>query len=296
MKIGLAFGVILQLTILAATGNVTAYNVIAEQWASNFNESNTYTFIKDVGYDKGVEVIKVQFKNLFRGADSNLAHIDRVWQVSDTNSSQVITKDSHEIMFTSGAPLKLGEGYELAIRSIDIDGESVHLELSKNGKVVDSAMIIPHNAVEDTYTYTKDLNHSGSIGVIRVHFKNSFRGADSNLATIDRILQVSDTNSSKVIINDSHEMTITSGSPLKLEEGYELAIRSIDINGNKVFLELSKKGTVTDEALIMPPNAVEDAYTYTKDLDHSGRVGVIKVHFKNSFRGADSNLATIDRI
>ena len=203
MKFELAFEVLLLLTVLAATGNVTANNVIAEQWASNFNESNTYTFIKDVGYDRGVEVIKVQFKNAFRGSDSNLAHVDRILQISDTNSSQVIINDSHEIMFTSGTPLKLEEGYELAIKSIDIDGENVYLELSKNGKAVDSAMIIPPNAFEDSYTYTKDLGHSGSTEVIKVHFKNAFRGSDSNLATIDRILQVSDTNSSQIITNDS---------------------------------------------------------------------------------------------
>ena len=296
LKIGLAFEVILLLTVLAATGNVTANNVIAEQGASNFNESYTYTFIKDISYDKDVEVIKVQFKNAFRGADSNLVTIDRVWQVSDTNSSQVIINDSHEMMATSGVPLKLREGYELAIKYIDIDGESVHLELSKNGKVVDSTVIIPPNAVEDTYTYTKDLDHSGSVGVIKVHFKNAFRGADSNLASIDRILQVSDTNSSQVIINDSHERTITSGTPLKLVEGYELAIRSIDINGNKVYVELSKSGEVVDAAVIIPLNAVDDTYTYTRDLDNSKAVEIIKVHFKNAFRGTDSNLATVDQV
>ena len=241
MKIGLAFELLLLLTVIAATGNVTANNVIAEQWVSNFNESNTYAFIKDVGYDEDVEVIKVQFKNTFRGADQNLAIIDRILQVSDINSSKVIINDSHEIMFTSGTSLKLEEGYELAIKSIDIDGERVYLELSKNGKIVDSAIMVPSNVVEETYTYTKDLGRSGSIGVIKVHFKNSFRGADQNLAIIDRILQVSDTNSSQIIINDSNERIITSGTPLKLEEGYELAIRSIDINGNKVYVELSKK-------------------------------------------------------
>jgi tetratricopeptide (TPR) repeat protein len=296
LKIGLAFGVMLLLTVFAATGNVTANNVIAEQGAPNFNESYTYTFIKDVGYDKDVEVIKVQFKNVLRGADSNLAHIDRVWQVSDTNSSQVIINDSHGIMFTSGAPLKLGEGYELAIRSIDIGGESANLELSKNGKVVDSTVIIPPNVVEDTYTYTQDLDRSGSVDVIKVHFKNAFRGADSNLATIDRILQVSDTNSSQKIINNSQEMMITSGTPLKLEEGYKLALKGMDIDGNKVYVELSKSGVVVDVAEIIPLNAVDDTYTFTRDLDNSKAVEIIKIHFKNAFRGADQNLATVDRV
>ena len=215
---------------------------------------DTYTYTKDLDHSGSAEVIKVHFKNSFRGADSNLATIDRILQVSDTNShSQIIINDSHERTITSGTPLKLEEEYELAIRSIDIDGNRVYVELSKRGKIVDSVVIIPPNAIEDTYTYTKDLDHSGSAKVIKVHFKNSFRGADSNLAIIDRILQVSDTNSSQVIETNSDRSTITSSTPLKLKEGYELAIRSIDIDGNKVYVELSKSGEVVDSVVIILP-------------------------------------------
>jgi tetratricopeptide (TPR) repeat protein len=107
-----------------------------------FNETTTYTFIKDIGRAEDVELIKVHFKNAFRGADQNVATVDRIWQVSDTNSSQVIINDSNEKTITSGTPLKLEEGYELAIKSIDIDGNKVFMELSKNGEVIDSRIII----------------------------------------------------------------------------------------------------------------------------------------------------------
>ncbi|MCX6679627.1 MAG: S-layer protein domain-containing protein [Methanothrix sp.] len=48
----------------------------------------------------------------------------------------------------------------------------------------------------------------------------------------------------KILVDDDTEKTVTSGTPLKLEEGYELSIKSIDIDGNKVYLELSKDGSV----------------------------------------------------
>ncbi len=51
-------------------------------------------------------------------------------------------------------------------------------------------------------------------------------------------------------MDDKDEMTVTSGTPLKLEEGYELAIKSIDIDGNKVYLELSKNGAVVDSKVV----------------------------------------------
>ena len=63
-------------------------------------------------------------------------------------------------------------------------------------------------------------------------------------------------------------LTVTSGTPLKLEEGYELAIKSIDIDGNKVYLELSKNGAVVDSKVISPskdnPTMSDKTYYYKK--------------------------------
>ncbi len=53
------------------------------------------------------------------------------------NDSQINDIELHK------TPLELEEGYELAIRSIDIDGNKVYLELIKDGEVVDSEVIIP---------------------------------------------------------------------------------------------------------------------------------------------------------
>ncbi len=71
------------------------------------------------------------------------------------------------------------------------------------------------------------------------------------MATVDQIWQASDSDPSRVLFNNSREMTITSGTPLKLEEGYELVINSIDIDGNKVYVKLSKDGDVIDSAVII---------------------------------------------
>lgn len=81
-------------------GNTTAIDLIVDPWSSNFNELSTYTFIKDIGDAKSVEVIKSSFQKMhFRGADINLATVDRVWQVSDTDFAQVIFNHSYEVFF-----------------------------------------------------------------------------------------------------------------------------------------------------------------------------------------------------
>jgi predicted RNA-binding protein len=228
---------------MASSQNITPDDII------NFNDPATYTFVKDIGNAKGVEVIEVHFKNAFRGADQNLATVDQIWQVSESDPSHVIVNNSHNMTTTGGTSLKLGDGYELAIKSVDIDGNKVYVELSRNEVVVDSAVIITSQKVDDIYTFAKDIGNAKDVEVIKVHFKNAFRGANQNLATVDQIWQVSDTDSSLVVINDSFRRTITCGTPLMLEEGYELVIKSIDIDGNKVYVELSKNESVIDSAV-----------------------------------------------
>ena len=255
-----------------------------------------YTYSINTSPTKDVEVIKVHFKNSFRGADQDLATVDQIWQVSDNNSSQVIMNDSKRASLISGMPLTLGEGYELALKSVDIDGNKMYVELSKNGKIIDSMIFIPPKTIDDYYIYSIDTSSAKDVEVIKVHFKNSFRGADQDLATVDQIWQVSDNNSSQVIMNDSKRASLTSGTSLTLGEGYELALKSVDIDGNKVYVELSKNGTVIDSMIVIPPQTAEDLYTYSTDINSSEDVEVIKVLFEYAFRGADQDLAIVDQI
>ncbi|MCK9567087.1 MAG: hypothetical protein M0Q43_13700, partial [Methanothrix sp.] len=111
-------------------------------------------------------------------------------------------------------PLNLEEGYELSIKSIDIDGNKVSLELSKDGSVVDSKVIFPSKdnptMADKTYYYKKDVGDSKDLVTIAAHFKNAFRGADQNLATIDGIWQISDVPMEVKVDTEYDKMRIAS--------------------------------------------------------------------------------------
>ncbi len=115
----------------------------------------------------------------------------------------------------------------------------------------------------------------------------------------DRNLMV-DEQLSKVLIDDDEERTFTTGTPLKLMEDYELAIQAIDLDGNKVYVQLMKDGAVVDSAVVEPSKDGADVqdktYTYKKWLGDTEKIVVIAVHFKNAFRGTDQDLATVDGI
>lgn len=104
----------------------------------------------------------------------------------------------------------------------------------------------------------------------------------------------------KVLIDSSSETTITSVSSLKLAQGYELYIKSIDTQGNKVYLELNKNGQVVDSKVVQPSKddatMADKTYCYKVILGPSKKVVQIAVHFKNAFKGVELPLATIDGV
>jgi len=401
--------------------------------------------------------------------------------LSDEQLLKILKDDDTEMTFTSGTPLALEEGYELSIKSIDVDGNKVFIELKKDGEVVSSKVISPSKdgatMLDKTYYFKKDVGDSKDVVLVAAHFKNAFKGAEQDLATVDGVWQLSDTPTDvsenteydkmtiqtvdatsvvmnnednditlsknkeislmpgvsiktadsdelryyiykeitepgtyevrgsvatetktwtaddfagfyydlddnlkteeltatvtegnklaepdgvtykttameddfefedwgkynvigfmaekyfagyvdtadstedilfeesedenvlsdeqllKILKDDDTEMTFTSGTPLALEGGYELAINSIDVDGNKVFVELKKDGAAVDSKVISPSkdgaSMKDKTYYYKMDVGDSKDVVIVAAHFKNAFKGAEQDLATVDGV
>jgi S-layer protein (TIGR01567 family) len=155
-----------------------------------------------------------------------------------------------------------------------------------------------------------DFEDWGFYNVIGFQANKYFAGYvnDENVDDADEILftestdenSLSDEQLEAILIDNDDEMTVTSGTPLEMEEGYELSIKSIDIDSNNVYLELTKDGSFVDSKVINPskdnPTMADKTYYYKKDVGESKDLVIIAAHFKNAFRGSDTNLATIDGI
>jgi S-layer protein (TIGR01567 family) len=165
--------------------------------------------------------------------------------MSDEQLEAILKDDDTEMTVTSGTPLKLEEGYELAIKSIDIDGNKVYLELSKDGAVVDSKVISPSKdnptMADKTYYYKKTVGDSKDLVTIGVHFKNAFRGADQNLATIDGIWQISDVPTEVKVDTEYDKMRISSVSADTI---------TMDNKDNTVTLSKNKDITLMGDLMI----------------------------------------------
>ncbi|MGV8115101.1 S-layer protein domain-containing protein, partial [Methanothrix soehngenii] len=206
------------------------------------------------------------------------------------HSTLLIEEQEREVLIniTNEERLELEGGYELVVKSIDIDGNRVYLELYKDKEMIDSRIIVPANQVDDEFVYSRP----GTSNEIRAKLKNSFRSAYQNLATIVGIWQNSEDNPDRILINKSQLIILSSKESIKLEEGYELFIKSMDIEGDKICLELDKDGKLVHEEVIIPPNDVDDIFHYSR----AGTSHEILIHFKNVLRTPDQDLVTIDRI
>ena len=208
--------------------NGIVYNTVAQPDDFDFDEWGQYMTIGFLAEEYFAAYVEGSY--LFDDStDENL--------MADEELSKILYDDDEERTFTSGTPLPLEEGYELAIQSIDLDGNKVYVQLMKDGAVVDSAVVEPSKdgaTLEDkTYTYKADLGDTEDIVVIAVHFKNAFRGSDQDLATVDGIWQISDTYTDVEEDTEYDKMTIQD----VIAEDYSIMMNNED---NKITLSKDK--------------------------------------------------------
>ncbi|MCK5660970.1 MAG: PEGA domain-containing protein, partial [Methanosarcinales archaeon] len=85
--------------------------------------------------------------------------------------------------------IELQEGYILNIRQVDPEATKALVELTKNGKSVDTKNIF-HDTI---YIYEVNLGDEDNVPIIIVHVDSIFRGTDVQVMTLTGIYQISDT-------------------------------------------------------------------------------------------------------
>jgi len=323
----------------------------------------TFLYREDFGSSRDVLIIAVHFKNAFRGADQDLATIEGIWQLSteavdvsegtDFDKMTVQTATAENIVMNNeGSDLTLGRNKDISLmpdigirtadsgslryclyREIadregfslrgavatdsyawnadnfagfyyDID-EDLETELLKTS-VTDGKLAEPHgivyttNAAKTDFKF-KDWGSYRAIGFLGEKCFAEYLSDSSKGLLFDKSTDRSALAKKqllKILADDDTEKTITTGSPLKLEDGYVLAIKSISSDGNNVYLELSRNGEVVHSAIMHTSYdaaaTADNTYIYKEDAGELKNAVLIAVHFKNAFRGSDQNLATID--
>ena len=172
----------------------------------------------------------------------------------------------------------------------DVGTEKLTIKLQASGRSIDSGDLTYSTNAQDTDFEFSDW---GSYQVIGFMADKYFAGYKANdVFDKDRSL-INDGQLRRVLMDRSDESTITTGSVMPLEEGYELRIKQIDLNGNKVYLALAKDGEEVDSKVVSPENAKSATYQYKVDISGED-TPIILAHISNVFASAESALVTVD--
>lgn len=137
----------------------------------------------------------------------------------------------------------------------------------------------------------------GRYDVIGFMADKYFAGYNNETLFTDEFSIINNGELRKVLSDSDEERTISSGSVLPLEEGYELQIKEVDLDGNKVWLALTKDGNEVDSRVVVPKSGDMESSTYTYKIRISSEdVPIIAAHISNVFRGREVDLATVDGI
>ncbi len=216
-------------------------------------------------------------------------------------------RDGHQYIISasrfSGANIFTGFYYDidddLGTESLilNIKGDSLGGDYRSPGIVYDSFAKSKPFEFEDwgSYNVIGFLAEKYFAGYINADDKNDIlfeESKDENVFDDEQLLEV--------LIDDDTERTVSSGIPLKLKNGYDVIIKSIDVEGNKVYLDLVKNGATIDSKIITPSSEgaamADKTYYYKADVGGTKGLVVVAIHFKNAFRSPEYNLATIDGV
>ena len=95
---------------------------------------------------------------------------DDVSPISDGILSKILIDSDDKKSASSGDSLALEEGYSLNIKEVDVNGNSVWVQLEKDGKVVDDGFV---SSGED-YVYKTDLGKATDVPTNYCSFRHSF--------------------------------------------------------------------------------------------------------------------------
>ncbi len=181
----------------------------------------------------------------------------------------------------------------------DID-EDVGTE-TLTARITDKKSIEEGDLVYETRPQAVDFEFDrwGKYDVIGFMADKYFAGYNNRTEFTDDFSVIGESELRRVLVDNDDSQTLASGSVLSLEEGYELRIKSVDLNGNKVYLALSRDGEEVDSKVVTPSSDPGDGssnYLYKVDVGSEEDVPLVAVHIESVFRSTESDLATVDGI
>ncbi len=223
-------------------------------------------------------------ENVADDTEEEFSETDRIWREGKNPAEYTWTPQTFSGFF-----------YDL---DDDVGTETLTVELKESGDGYDRAIKennLKYETEADSIEF--DFDDWGSYNVIGFMAQKYFAGyiGTSPEVVDDDISLLDEEELREVLIDDDEEYTVDTGSVLPLEEGYEIRIKEIDLDGNKVWFSLAKDGEEVDSKVIDPRDLGSSTYKY--EVDMSGEdLPLVMIHVSSIFAGAETSLVTVDGI
>ena len=183
-------------------------------------------------YKTQIQKVAYEYENAAAGWD-NYSLIgffaDKYIPIKPTKAdklAKLVLDSDDKYTIRTGETLDLGQGYSLEAKQVDVDGEKVWLEFSKDGEFVDDEIISVGTGDNTWEVELDDIQGEDDVVVLKVHVNQVFQGAVDSIAQIEGLW----------LIDYANAMTIESD-----DEFGEL--NNVSINGDT--LTISNEDTFT---------------------------------------------------
>ncbi len=169
---------------------------------------------------------------------------DDISPISDGILSKILLDDDNKRSVSSGDSLALEDGYSLSIKEVDVNGNSVWVQLEKDGNVVDDGFV----SSGQNYIYKTDLGKATDVPFIIVHFGTVFSGTETSAVFVQGLFQISE-NYVEVTNGDTFgemEVKSISSSEIKMENEDNVGLDqgdTVDLMG-KIKMQVADDSTL----------------------------------------------------
>ncbi len=145
--------------------------------------------------------------------------------------AELVLDDDDKYTLRTGEILDLGEGYALEAKQVDVEGDKVWLEFTKDGEFVDDEIIsVVEGETGNWEVELDDIEDEDDVIVMRVHVNQVFQGAVDSIAQIEGLWLIDYENAFTIESDDEFgELEVTvSGATLNLESTDDITLNKDD--------------------------------------------------------------------
>ncbi len=284
-------------TIQLDQGRTQTFNIsstngqnIQVEWFANDQSRESDNDNPSASYDfEGKDIGQYRIRAVINDPTGQYESLTKEWEVDVQSSSYTSgnriwdeTKNMSSEKYTWDAQSYSGFYYDL---NTGVSSEEMTIE--NIGRSIDSGDIkYITRPTETDFEY----NDWGSYQVIGFMAERYFAGYNDNSTAVrDNISPISDGILSKILIDTDDKKSANAGDSLVLEEGYSIKINEVDVNGEKVWIQLEKDGEVVDDGFISSGGD----YVYETNLGEAENVPIIMAHFGTVFSGTETSAVFI---